>query len=142
MMTDLPQTKPPVFQVWDPDNTDESGSRRVDVAWSIEDAASCYVEGRPDYLTDNCDKVNVFVRAKDGKLYEVCVEIEHEVTYRAGRAELYEPEPPPLLTSVMCPKCNGKRTVMERDHGPTGDGDAYYEVECRKCDGTGEVPNT
>lgn len=142
MVEPVNDQKPPVFRVWNPDNSNESGSQSVDVTWSIEDAASYFVEARPDYLTDGSDEVNVLVRTEDGKLYEVCVKIEHEVTYRAGRAELHEPEPPPLLTTVTCPKCNGRRVVMERNRGPTGDGNTYDEVKCRKCNGTGEVPIT
>jgi hypothetical protein len=88
------------FRVWDPDNCTEWGGSDVE-SDTVRSAAESYVESRSDYLVDNCDEVNVLVRTSAGKLYAVCVEIEREVTYRAGHAHLHEPDPPPLLTSIL-----------------------------------------
>lgn len=46
---------------------------------------------------------------------------------------------------MKCPKCKGRKgpdgytVVRERDSGPSGDGNTYDDVRCRKCKGTGEV---
>jgi hypothetical protein len=77
------------FRVWDPDECDECDGSDIETD-TVRGADESYVESH----SDNCDEVNVLVRTENGKLYEVCVEIEHEVTYRAGLPKPYEPEPP------------------------------------------------
>ena len=47
----------------------------------------------------------------------------------------------------VCTRCKGRKgpdgftVCKERDRGPSGDGDTYDDVRCRRCKGTGEEPN-
>jgi hypothetical protein len=88
------------FRVWDPNNEPESDGSDIE-ADCVEEAAQSYIEADSDYSTDNVDEVDVLVRTSDGKLYEVCVKVEYEVTYRASSVQLREPKLPPLLTSIL-----------------------------------------